>query len=226
MTNYCFIGDIHSQYQPLSKAVDYAKTHQLTPIFLGDLFDSRCDISQSVEVYNLIRLCEKDLGGIILQSNHQDKLIRWIGGNNVTINNGLDRTISDFTESGIEFNELLQWLIRMPYGIVLKNSNNTEFRCSHAYFSSTIDIPEYEDYYLIKAVNKKNKNKLLYGCTDSNGNRRLWWNEKSNHSWIRISGHYHTVYMDSNSIILDGECGNENGELCLYDLNNKKLLKF
>jgi DNA integrity scanning protein DisA with diadenylate cyclase activity len=73
---YAIIGDVHSDAKKLKRALDYAKEHELKVILLGDLFDSRCDYSDSVKVYELV----KNSGAIVLQSNHQEKLIRYLKG--------------------------------------------------------------------------------------------------------------------------------------------------
>ena len=82
---YAFIGDIHSQLNPLTEALQYCAEWGLTPIFLGDLFDSREDVSHSVEVYRTVRAWQDGAGAIVLRSNHQDKLERWAKGNKVRV---------------------------------------------------------------------------------------------------------------------------------------------
>ena len=72
--SYLLIGDIHSQGSPLAKALEFARERSLTPIFLGDLFDSRCDNSDTLYVYNQVRSAVKRLGAIALNSNHQVRL--------------------------------------------------------------------------------------------------------------------------------------------------------
>ena len=74
---YAIIGDVHSDAIKLEKAFNYAQEHNLKIILLGDLFDSRCDYSDSIGVYELV----KNSSAIVLQSNHQEKLIRYLAKN-------------------------------------------------------------------------------------------------------------------------------------------------
>lgn len=229
MKNYVLIGDVHSQYDKLSNAIDFIENNieKYYIIFLGDLFDSRNDYSNSLGVYEKVKsILDSDLG-IALRSNHQDKHIRYIKGHSVYVNNGLEKTIEDFKT--INSNEILNFLESFPYGIVFKDSTGLEYRCAHAYFSSKIYVPKkYSDEYLIYDVSKSTKHKFLYGILSS-GSRVEWWNNESNLDWIRVSGHYHKVHIDlenTKSIVLDAECGDDGGQLCIFDINSKKLSYF
>lgn len=231
MKNYVLIGDIHSQYHQLFNALEFIQNNipNFYLIFLGDIFDSRVEHSNSLGVYEILKQLQENNKCIILQSNHQEKFIRYLKGNPVTINNGLDKTINDLG-SNSEFNSsLLDWLSTFPYGVAFKDLHGQEYRCSHAYFSSKFYVPlEYENEYLINFVSKHTKSKCIYGPIHDNV-RIHWWNEPSTHNWVRVSGHYHYVHIDleiTKSIILDGECGSEGGKLYIYDTNNRKPYYF
>jgi hypothetical protein len=224
--DYAIIGDVHSDYKKLKLAFEYANNHKLQIILLGDLFDSRCQYSDSVGVYNLVRNSD----AIVLQSNHQDKLIRYLMGNPVTLNNGLDITVKEFKDSKVSKDELLDWLTSFPYGMVFKNKDNKEMRCSHAYFSSKVEIPDYEESHFVTkdSINQVIRNLMIYGPTQKqNKSERIsWWKNPRHKDYIMVSGHYRHVHIDELSIVLDGGCGGPDKEdcLCLYDVN-KKLLK-
>jgi len=229
--SYAIIGDVHSDSVKLKKALNYANEHNLKVIMLGDIFDSRCEFSDSIGVYNLL----KDSDAIVLQSNHQDKLIRHLKGNNVVLNNGIDTTINEFQSAGIANQELLSWLTSFSYGVVFRDKNNVEYRCAHAYFSSKVDVPEYEGVWHVthEMINRKLRNLMIYGPTNrgesnSDNKRVYWWENPRHHDYVLVSGHYHTVYIDSNSVVIDGGCGGpeEDNFLCLYDVDNKLLKKF
>lgn len=231
MKNYVLVGDIHSQYSSVLNAFKFIEKNieNYFIIFLGDLFDSRTEYSNSVGVYELIRHIHDKNQCTVLQSNHQDKFIRYLLGNKVQFSNGLDRTIDDFSKSNISKEEVLDWLIQFPYGVAFRDKNQLEHRCAHAYFSSKFFIPEeYENEYHISVVSKATKSKCLYGIIQDD-KRLEWWNQESSHSWIRVAGHYHKVHIDlvfSKSIVLDGECGNDYGKLYIYDVNSQQHYSF
>lgn len=229
MNNYALIGDVHSNYRRLSQTLSYCRNHQLTPIFLGDLFDSRCEESESVKVYDLIQEAENDLNAIVLQSNHQNKLIRYLKGNKVVLNHGLEKTVEEFENSSVDLNALLEWLETRPYGFVFRDRHGEEYRCAHAYFSSRIEIPEYENCHEVHAssLNNKIKNIMIYGPVNSDG-RISWWDSPRRHNYRMVAGHYHVVVDHEHCLILDGECGDEGDHvfLALYNVNKRILKRF
>lgn len=142
-TNWAIIGDVHSQSDKLTSALEYCTEHKLRPLLLGDIFDSQCSTSNSTEVYQLLINAQKNLNAVVLQSNHQNKLIRFLQGNPVNQNHGLPKTITEFNFSDITSEELLQWLLNMPYVVIFKDSSGNEYRAAHAYVPSRIsDIIE------------------------------------------------------------------------------------
>ena len=99
--NFALISDVHSQAHLLKLALEYCGDHNLTPLFLGDLFDSRVENTDSVSVYHQVKEQIENNSAICLQSNHQNKLLRHLKGNNVFIGEDLQRTLNDFENSNI-----------------------------------------------------------------------------------------------------------------------------
>jgi hypothetical protein len=229
MTNFALISDVHSQANLLKLALEYCDEHNLIPIFLGDLFDSRVENSDSVSVYNQVKEQIENNSAICIQSNHQNKFIRHLKGNKVFIGDDLQKTLDDFSKSNISLEEIHEFLNTMPYGIVFKDKNQIEYRVAHAYFSSRIEVPDYENYCLIyeDKLNKSTKSTMLYGPINREDRNRIeWWKNNRNVDYVLVSGHYHTTYINENCIVLDPECGSDGGALGVYDVNNKVLKKF
>lgn len=229
--NYVLIGDIHSQAKNLENALSFIRKNiqDAKVIFLGDIFDSKNDYSNSYSVYCLIREAEQDLNAIVLQSNHQDKLIRFIRGSNIELNNGLDKTIADFVNQNVSHEELYDWLIRQAFGYVFRDQQGLEFRCAHAYFNSKVNIQDYRTEYYVRALSRHHKHDFLYGLQDSKKNRINWWEYINNqNTFVRVAGHYKTVYTDlyNKSLILDSCCGDDGGKLSIYHVNARKLYQF
>jgi cell fate (sporulation/competence/biofilm development) regulator YmcA (YheA/YmcA/DUF963 family) len=226
---FALISDVHSQAQPLKLALEYCSNHNLTPLFLGDLFDARIENTDSVSVYHQVKEQIENNSAICIQSNHQNKLLRYLKGNNVFIGDDLQRTLDDFKKANISLEEVYEFLNTMPYGVVFKDKNQVEYRVAHAYFSSRIDVPEYEDFCLIyeNRLNKSTKSTMLYGPIQREEKQRIeWWKNNRTRDYVLVSGHYHTVCINENSIVLDPECGSPDGALGLYDVNNKVLKRF
>lgn len=229
--NYVLIGDIHSQAKNLESALSFIRKNieNARVIFLGDLFDTKNSYSESHYVYELVREAEKNLNAIVLQSNHQDKLIRHLKGSNIELNNGLDKTISDLSNHSVSFDDLFEWLIRQPFGVVFRDKLNCEYRCAHAYFNKEVTVFDYEEIYKVYALNREYKHQFLYGLQDEKRNRINWWERtNSQQSFIRVAGHYKTVYVNfrNKSLVLDSCCGDADGVLSIYDVNSRKIYQF
>ena len=229
--NYVLIGDIHSQANQLNEALHYIRENiqNARIIFLGDIFDSKHDYSDSYSVYNLVREAEEEFNAITIQSNHQDKLIRYLRGNKVELNNGLDKTVEELIQHDVSSDEMYNWLIRQSFGVVFRDKFGLEFRCAHAYFSSEAKLMNYGDYYLVRTLSRQQKHEFLYGLQDSKKSRVNWWEEDNSHNnFVRVAGHYKTIYLnlENKSLILDSRCGDSDGVLSIYDVNSRKLHQF
>jgi hypothetical protein len=234
MKKLALICDVHSQVAPLREAWRYCQDHDLTPVFLGDLFDSRTDTSDSVGVYNLVREIQAQTGAVVLNSNHQDKLIRVLRGNNVRLEfvPELVRSLNEFDEAGVDRDELLAWLSACPYGYVFRDFNGTEYRCAHAMFPSWIEVPEYEVDHRVHSPGSRVKELMLYGPRDRETNKRVeWWLLESERTWVRVAGHYHVVHTGPQTLVLDSGCGGgawvrDAGSLSLWDVEERSLTSF
>lgn len=237
--NYVLVGDIHSQSNKLESALNWIQSsiENYHIIFLGDVFDSRNDFSDSVGVYNIVRDLENKGVATTIQSNHQYKLLRYYKGNKISISNGIDKTIEDFNkDSSINTSEVYSWLESLPYGVVFYDKFNTQYRAAHAYFPSDFKIPwphNFDEIYKIYEVNRKTRDQAIYGphrkLNETGTTERIeWWKENRDRRWIRVAGHYHTICEDfnTNSLVLDGGCGVDGGMLVAYDVNSKTLKTF
>lgn len=235
MTNFVFIGDVHSQYSKFSKAVEWIDNNikDYHIIQGGDLFDSRTEESDSVGVYNLV----KSLGDkiTVIHSNHHWKLYQVLSDPTVQPNESIGRTLTDFSScEGIK-EELIDWISTLPYGVAIKDNDHTEYRICHAYWPSKLYVPpHYEGIYKINTVSSKSRGLMIYGIgkKGADGERISWWNDSYNNPFVRVSFHYHAVSMDIEGIngckhlILDGSCGDDNGQLLAYVVNSKNYRTF
>lgn len=247
MTNYVFIGDVHSQYSKFSAAVDWIlnNVEDYHIIQGGDLFDSRSKESNSLLVYNLVKLLEDRI--TVLHSNHHIKLYKILTQENNKMQNleSLHRTVIDFdfdNNKGLK-DEVVNWLETLPYGVSFKDQTGLEYRACHAYWFKKLYVPnDYEGLYSIHEVSAKAKGQMLYGISrkgEDGGNERiLWWSNVNDsycgekEEFVRVSFHYHEVSLDIEGtsgrkhLILDGSCGDEGGELVVYDVSNHRCVRF
>lgn len=235
--NYVLIGDVHSQFTKFEKAVRWiqANVEDYHIIQGGDLFDSRCSISQSVEVYNLV----KSLGDkiTVIQSNHLWKHLRILNGLSLEMQDCLKKTFSDFENSSIDNLELKQWLESLPFGVTFKDSKQQEYRVCHAFWNDNLYVPtEYDGIFTIDTVSAKSKDLMLYGMkskpVDGKYQTVRWWERRFNNEFVRVAFHYHTISIDpkgatgNKHIVLDGSCGDEGGVLPVYVVETQYCATF
>lgn len=239
MEKYAIIGDVHSQLPPLQKAVDYCSSRGLTPILLGDLFDSRVESSDSAGVYRLVKDIESRMGAIVLQSNHHFKLEKFSRSKEVYMSEDFKRTLEDFSNANVPLQEVAEWLETFPYGVVFKDSRGVEYRCAHAMFPRNIMVTNYENLLKIDKVTSKSRGAMIYGpkvkgaSWPEQEDRVFWWDRPTDREWIRVAGHYHVVHVSDKSLVLDGgmggSCRESQGDpdtLCLWDVEARQLTQF
>lgn len=238
-----FVGDIHSQHQRLEAALEWIESEfhysgQEYPLicFLGDVTDSRLDNheknypphSDAKYTFNMVRELVDHYNCVLLQSNHQEKLQRWlrhdlagITPNPVKVNYGLDYTLSQFVDHLTieEKQDLHDWLAALPYHVVVESydllhDSMTSFLCSHAYFNTAANLQN---------PSKKHKQEALYGLLDHDNKRVDWWSQDEPISFyglaenaVRVGGHYHLVAKGLNNRVIDGGCGSTGGSLCVH----------
>lgn len=232
MTNYVIIGDIHSQLNHFQRAIQWIDKNvdNYHLIQLGDTFDSRGDYSDSVGVYKTIQQFKDKI--TVIQSNHQWKLYRYLVGNKVVLDDSIKRTIKEFEESDVSIDGLKVWLENLPFAVAFKDKNNLEYRAAHAFFNNKLYVNhDYEGIYLIKEVTRKTRDNCLYGLlrrTEDQNERIAWWNEANQNDFVRVAGHYHTIYysQSNRNLVLDGGCGEESGTLPIFVVNTQTLLTF
>ena len=224
--SYALIGDIHSMGQQLSEALDICKERGLTPVFLGDIFDSRAETSETLYVYHRLKLAEKEMGAIILNSNHQDRFMEFAKGNTESpvYTSETWRTMDEFDEAGVELSAVSEWLSQFPEGFIFKSSNGTEYRCAHAYFPTDFRGKIDADGYCY-AEDDEQKEMMLWGLMTPTHRRRVrWWHDDTQRTWVRAAGHYHCVEAYGKNLVLDANCGFDGGELAIYDVDAEELI--
>ena len=228
--SYLLIGDIHSQGPPLTKALAYAKAKGLVPVFLGDLFDARRNNSNTLYVYNAVRVAQKEMGAIVLNSNHQVRLRNFLDADfeSPSYTSETWRSFAEFQESGVSMDELRTWLGGLPDGFSFRSKAGRLYGCSHAYFPlKWVDHETKEGEARVYYASSPDDEEAVVWGPHRHGRRRLhWWEDETPRSWTRCAGHYHTVYVSENNIVLDANSGYPDGKLPAYDIDSQEVVYF
>lgn len=239
MTRYAFVGDIHSQVEPLLGVLGYCSKRSITPIFLGDVFNSKTEESDSAGVYHILREAESLLGAVVLRSNHQEVLEKyWLTPKGVRAQpkKAIYRTICEFENSTVREEEVLSWLQSLPYAVSLVCENGKEYRACHAELPGSVPFPRNpKGVYKVYSASDEEKKLMMWGKPYSLPNfQRFWWFKRRSEPWVRVSGHYHKVVVTEDSLVLDGGCGENcrswgdlrEPTLVLFDVERKTLVHF
>lgn len=79
---YLIIGDVHADFTPFKKAVDFAMDNDLHLISVGDLVDNGPD---GFKVLSLFNSLVDDKKASLIMGNHEWKIYRWAIGRDVKI---------------------------------------------------------------------------------------------------------------------------------------------
>lgn len=229
------MGDCHSQHYKVQEALSWLESEypDYHLICLGDIFDSRLDnleknyppYSDPTVVYQIFKQLV-DQGHILLQSNHQDKLKRWLRWdlegkkpNSVEPKQGLQYTLSQFVNNLTveEKANLYQWLFDLPHHVVIdsydfQHDQTMTFLCGHGYFNTAVNIEQ---------PSEKHKDQALYGILTKDKKRVAFWEDDSPLSFygrpaIRVVGHHHQLWKGLYNRVIDGGCGSTGGSLCVH----------
>lgn len=79
---YLIIGDVHADYPPLERAINFALSNDLHLVSVGDIVDGKEDGAKCVRELN--KLLDSGKASIV-KGNHEHKIIRALNGANVTL---------------------------------------------------------------------------------------------------------------------------------------------
>lgn len=128
---YDLIGDVHGCVNELVELLTLmgyngdgmAHPNGRKAVFVGDLCDRG---PSSDEVLDLVMEMVEEKNAIVVMGNHDNKLCRYLKGNKVTVNNGLQSTLDqlnarseDFRAHVLEFLLSLHWRAELDNGRLL-----------------------------------------------------------------------------------------------------------
>jgi predicted phosphodiesterase len=95
---YLVLGDIHNEYKMFMDAVLYAREKNLSIISVGDVVDYGKHAKSTVHLARTIAVAE---GARFIEGNHDNKIARYLKGNDVTISHGMKDTIADLESDNV-----------------------------------------------------------------------------------------------------------------------------
>ena len=79
---YLVIGDVHAEYIPFKRAINFARSNDLHLVSVGDIVDGGPD--GAICVNEMLKLLDEKKASIV-KGNHEHKIIRKLNGANVIL---------------------------------------------------------------------------------------------------------------------------------------------
>ena len=132
---YIIIGDVHNESNLLGHAIDYALLNELRIVFVGDLVDYGPTPTETIHMaYDLMN----NHNAIFIEGNHDNKINRYLLGNDVTISHGMVPTIEALENNKVSdmFKSIYENMLPL---LVIGDTHITHGAFTSSYWSDDIN---------------------------------------------------------------------------------------
>ena len=98
MAKFLVLGDIHNEYKFFMDASIYAEQNDLHIISVGDVVDYGPHATSTIALASTLAKTGK---ATFIEGNHDNKIYRYLKGNNVTVSHGMVSTIDALESDSI-----------------------------------------------------------------------------------------------------------------------------
>jgi len=214
MMKFDIVGDLHAcihelyqlleklEYKWNNKTCLYEPPEGRTLVSVGDIVDRG---RSSAVTYGFVKNMIEAGHMLSVCGNHDDKLMRYAKGNNVTLSHGLDKTVKEFEQRGIPKESIHRFIKTLPYYLLLDDG---KLAVVHAAWKD--DLLKRSNFH------KKCRSWCLYGPTTGETNEhglpvRIDWASKrvlQEDSLTVVYGHqpYNEPRVINNTYGIDTGC--------------------
>lgn len=155
---YLILGDVHADYSPFARAVDFCESNDYHLISVGDLIDNGPDGDKVVST--MLELVQSGKATLV-KGNHEHKIIRYLAGNDVILGPPNMVTIDQFNAPGGD-------IFKNQFEDLIKNYAQDYVRLDqHNYIAHAgMDPKFWEADYQGEEITKKMVNTMLFGQAD------------------------------------------------------------
>lgn len=133
---YIIIGDVHNESNLLGHAIDYALLNELRIVFVGDLVDYGPTPTETIHMaYDLMN----NHNAIFIEGNHDNKINRFLLGNDVTISHGMVPTIEALKSDKVSnaFKSIYENMLPL---LVIGDTHITHGAFTKSYWTDEVDV--------------------------------------------------------------------------------------
>ena len=142
---YLVLGDIHNEYKLFMDAVLYAKEHDLEIISVGDLVDYGPHAKSTI---HLARTIATTMNARFIEGNHDNKIYRYLKGNDVVIANSMENTIADLESDSVVKENFMSVYNQMEKFINIGDTYMTHAAFASSFWDGDTDSKQVQRAYL------------------------------------------------------------------------------
>ena len=141
MSKYLVLGDIHNEYRFFMDASIYAEKNDLHIISVGDVVDYGKHATSTIALASTLSKTGK---ATFIEGNHDNKIFRYLKGNNVTVSHGMVSTIEALESDPIVYEDFMTFYNNMKTHVVIGNTHMTHGGFTASYWSNEIDQKKFD----------------------------------------------------------------------------------
>lgn len=141
MSKYLVLGDIHNEYKFFMDASIYAEEHGLHIVSVGDVVDHGKHATSTIALASTLSKTGK---ATFIEGNHDNKIARYLKGNNVTIGHGMISTVEALNSDSIVREDFMSFYSNMKTHMVIGDTHITHGGFTASYWSDDIDHKKFD----------------------------------------------------------------------------------
>ena len=141
MSKFLVLGDIHNEYKFFMDASIYAENHNLHIISVGDVVDYGPHATSTIALASTLSKTGK---ATFIEGNHDNKVFRYLKGNNVTVSHGMVSTIEALESDPIVKEDFMTFYNNMKTHVVIGNTHMTHGGFTASYWSDEVDQKKFD----------------------------------------------------------------------------------
>ena len=132
---FLVIGDVHNESNLLGLANDYALQNELQMVFVGDLVDYGPTPAETIHMAHDLM---QNHSAIFIEGNHDNKIFRYLKGNDVTVSHGMIPTAEAMEDTDVA--DKFKWIYEnMKPLFVIGDTHITHGAFTSSYWSNDVN---------------------------------------------------------------------------------------
>ena len=151
MSKFLVLGDIHNEYKFFMDASIYAEQNDLHIISVGDVVDYGAHASSTIALASTLYKTGK---ATFIEGNHDNKIYRYLKGNDVTISHGMVSTVDALDNDEVVRQDFMTFYEGMKTHMVVGDTHITHGGFTASYWTDEVDQKKFNRARLFGEIDK------------------------------------------------------------------------